>query len=140
LIFIPGASSTKMIRIWHRWVGASDASLPAAQMLQLRERFLPATVVIGSGGTTGITPTKTDPGDATCGISTAATNNTTKATTSGTPLVWWADGVHVYNGYDDTLDSPYPIGLGEAYVFELESAPSPAIHLSGGVEFEEIGG
>lgn len=139
LVFIPGASG-KMIRILHRWVGATDTSAPTGQMIRLRERLLPTTVTLGSGGTTGITPTKTDPGDAACSITTAATNNTTQATSNGTPLVLWANGVHIYNGYDDTLDSPYPIGPSEAYVFELLSTVSGTVHLSGGVEFEEIGG
>lgn len=139
LVFIPGATG-KMIRILHRWVGATDTTAPTAQMLQLRERFLPATVSVGSGGSTGITPTKTDPGDAACSITTAAVNNTSKATTNGTALVLWTNGVHIYNGYDDTLDSPYPVGPSEAYVFELLSTVSGTVHLSGGVEFEEIGG
>lgn len=139
LIFIPGATG-KMIRILHRWVGSTDTTIAAAQMLSLRERFLPATVSVGSGGTTGITPTKTDPGDATSSVSTAATNNTSKATTSGTPLVLWENGVHIFNGYDGDLDAPYPIGPSEAYVFELLSSVSGTVHLSGGVEIEEIGG
>jgi hypothetical protein len=139
LVFIPGAAG-KMVRILHRWVGSTDTNIATAQMLQLRERFLPTTVTPGSGGTTGITPSKTDPGDAVCSIATAATNNTSKATTSGTAVVLWTDGVHVFNGYDDTLDAPYPIGPSEAYVFELESTVSGTVHLSGGVEFEEIGG
>jgi hypothetical protein len=139
LVFIPGATG-KMIRILHRWVGSTDGNIPTAQMLQLRERFLPATVSLGSGGTTGITPSKTDPGDSACSVTTAATNNTSKATTNGTAVQLFATGVHIFNGYDDDIDAPYPIGPSEAYVFELESAVSGTVHLSGGVEFEEIGG
>jgi hypothetical protein len=139
LVFIPGATG-KMVRVLHRWVGATDTTLVSAQSIQLRERFLPATVTAGTGGTTGITPTKTDPGDATCSITAAGTNNTGKATTSGTALILWTNGVHLWNGYDDDLDAPYPIGPGEGYVFELESTVSGTVHLSGGVEIEEIGG
>lgn len=139
LVFIPGATG-KMIRILHRWVGATDTTLVAAQSLQLRERFLPATVTAGTGGTTGITPGKTDPGDAACSVTTAGTNNTGKATTSGTAIVLWSNGVHIWNGYDDELDVPYPIGPSEAYVFELESTVSGTVHLSGGVAIEETGG
>jgi hypothetical protein len=139
LIFIPGAAG-KLIRILHRWVASTDTAVPTAQMIQLRERWLPATVTLGSGGTTGITPTKTDPGDATCSITTAATNNTTKATSSGTPNILFATGAHIFNGYDDTLVAPYPIGQNEAYVFELESIVSGTVHMSGGCEIEESGG
>ncbi len=139
LIFIPGATG-KMYRVLHRWVGVTDTTIVTAQSLQLRERFLPATVTPGTSGTTGITPSKTDPGDAACSISTAGTNNTGKATTSGSAVVLWTSGVHIWNGYDDELDSPYPIGPSEAYVFELESTVSGTVHMSGGVEFEEIGG
>lgn len=139
LVFIPGASG-KMYRVLHRWVGAADTSIPTAQMIALRERFLPATVSLGSGGTTSITPTKTDPGDAACSISTAATNNTSKATTNGTALVLFETGAHIYNGYDDTVLAPWVIGPSEAYVFELLSTVSGTVHLSGGVEIEEIGG
>ena len=139
LVFVPGATG-KMVRILRRWVGATDTTLPTAQMLQLRERFLPATVTAGTGGTTGITPSKTDPGDATCSITTAGTNNTGKATTSGTAVVLNEDSCHINNGYNEYSLNPPPIGPSEGYVFELLSTVSGTVHLSGGVEFEEIGG
>lgn len=137
LFEIKGAAG-KMLRILHRWVGSTDTTLPTAQMLALRERFLPATVTDGSGGSTP-TPQKTDPGDAAASF-TALANNTTKATTNGTAVILWESGVHIYNGYDDTLEAPYPIGPSEAYVMELLSTVTGTVHLSGGVEVEEIGG
>lgn len=140
LVFIPGSGTGKLVKILRRWVSATDTALPTAQMLGLRERFLPATVTVGSGGTTGITPSKNDPGDATCGITTAATNNTSKATTSGTAVVLSENGAHSYNGYDDIVLNPYPIANGEAYVFEVIGILSGTLHLSGGVEFSEEGG
>ena len=139
LVFLPGATG-KMIRILHRWVGATDTTLVTAQSIELRERLLPATVTAGTGGVTGVTPSKTDFGDATCSVTSAGTNNTGKATTSGTALVLWDVGVHLWNGYDDDVDAPYPVGPGEAYVFELLSTVSGTVHLAGGIEFEEIGG
>src|SRR5580698_10257812 len=84
LIQVSGAAG-KMVRILRCGVGATDTSLPTAQMLSLRQRFLPTTVTNGSGGTTP-TVTKVDPGDAGA-ILTALANNTTKATTNGTALV-----------------------------------------------------
>jgi hypothetical protein len=137
LIQINGAAG-KMLRILHRWVAATDTTIPSAQMLQLRERYLPSTVTNGSGGTSP-TPQRTDPGDAAASF-TALVNSTTKATTSGTAVQLFATGAHIFNGYDDTVIAPYPIGPSEAYVFELESTVSGAVHLSGGVEVEETGG
>lgn len=137
LFQIKGASG-KIIRILNRWIGATDTTLPAGQMLQLRERFLPATVTDGSGGSTP-TPAKTDPGDAAASF-TALANNTTKATTSGTAIVLHETGVHIYNGFDEDHDAPPVIGPSESYVFELLSTVSGTVHLSGGVLIEEIGG
>lgn len=137
LVQIKGAAG-KMVRILHRWVGATDTIIPTAQMVQLRERLLPATVSDGSGGSTP-TPQKTDLGDSASSF-TALANNTSKATTSGTAVQLWTAGAHIYNGYDDTLDAPYPVGPSESYVFELESTLSGTVHLSGGVTVEEIGG
>src|SRR5260370_22485038 len=83
LIQIKGASG-KMLRILSRWVGADDTTLPTAQMIQLRDRVLPATVTDGSGGAT---PTifKTDFGDSAASFTVLA-NNTTKATSTGVAI------------------------------------------------------
>lgn len=144
LVAIAGATG-KMYRVKRRWVGCSDTTLPGAQMLALRERFLPATVTAGSGGTTGVTPSRIDPGDAACSSSSCATNNTTKATTSGTAIILNEMGAYIYHGYDEPwLERPQGevpvVGPSEAYVFELLFAPTGTIHLSGGVEIEELGG
>ena len=137
MLQITGAAG-KMLRILHRWVGASDTNIVTAQAIQLRERILPATVTNGSGGST---PTiyKTDLGDAAASF-TALANSTTKATTSGTAAEIYSTGVHIWNGFDEDWDSPPPVGPSEAYVFELLSTVSGTVHLSGGVEVEEIGG
>jgi hypothetical protein len=128
----------RMIRVLHRWVGCTDNNIPAAQMFALRERYLPATVTHGSGGSTPQVGSL-DPGDPLT-TATIRCNSTAKATTSATAVILWEDGAHLYNGYDDALDEPYVIPAGAAYVFELLTAFSPAVHLSGGVTFEEIGG
>lgn len=141
LVFIPGPAAGKIIRILRRWVGCTDSTIPASQMLELRERYLPATVTAGTSGTTGITPSKMDQGDATCSITTAGTNNTGKATTTGTAVILNEMGVHLFTGYNETCLVRPPINPSTAYVFELVAAPfnAAAVHLSGGVEFEEIG-
>jgi hypothetical protein len=138
LVQINGAAG-KIVRILRRWVYSVDVPVAAQQQLSLRERFLPAAVTNGSGGTTPVIA-KADPGNATPSF-TAFVNNTTKATTSGTPVVLGNYGPHIFNGYDDEPDVFWPIGPGEAYVWELTIAPNtPPIHLSGGVAVEEIGG
>ena len=137
MISVYGAAG-KMLRILHRWVGATNTTIPNAQMLAIRERFLPATVTAGSGGGGG-TVVKVDQGDAAASF-TARINDTVKATTSGTAQVLFETGVHIFNGYDDETDSPYPVGPSEAYVFELLSTVNGPVNLSGGVTVEEIGG
>ena len=139
LVQITGATG-KMMRILRAWVGCPDTTLATGQDLSLRCRFLPATVTVGSGGTTGITPSKNDPGDAACSSTTCATNNTTKATTSGTAVVLDADACHLFQGYNKRFESPPTIGPSEGFVFELLSTVSGTVTLSGGVELEEIGG
>lgn len=139
LVQITGASG-RLFRILRQWVGVTDTSLATGQALKLRARFLPATVTVGSGGTTGITPSKIDPGDAACSSSTCATNNTTQATTNGTAVVLYANGVHLYQGENWTYTQPPIIGPSEAFVFELLSTVSGTVTLSGGVDFEELGG
>jgi S-formylglutathione hydrolase FrmB len=136
LVTIIGATG-KLVFIKKRWIGAVNTTIPTAQMIQLRERLLPATVTT-TGGTT---PTiyKTDPGDAAASF-TALVTNTTKATTSGTAIELFATGEHIYNGYDDEASFFTPVGPSEAYVFELLSTVTGTCNFSGGVEVEEFGG
>jgi hypothetical protein len=120
----------------------TDTTLPTAQMLEFRMRFLPATVTNGSGGTT---PTiyKTDNGDAAASF-TALVNNTTKATTSGTAVILYEGGEHVQNGLDEFFDGSRiicpPIGPSEALVVELLSTVTGTVHLSGTIWLNERGG
>lgn len=139
LIQVTGAAG-KICRINRQWLSSTNTTLPTAQMLQLRGRFLPATVTNGSGGSTP-TVTKTDPGDAAASF-TALANNTTKATTSGTALTEEEGGTHIYNPYERVFNqkSPPVVGPSEAFVFELLSTVSGTCNFSGGVEVEEIGG
>jgi hypothetical protein len=136
LLQIKGASN-KMLRILRRWVGATDTTIPTGQMLRLRERILPATVTDGSGGSTP-TPVKHDQGDAAATF-TALANNTTPATTNGTAVVVYTAGCHIFNGFDDIHDDPPTVIPNASYVFELLSTVSGTVHLSGGVEVEELG-
>lgn len=129
----------KIMRILRVSLGPALTSLPTGQALNLRARFLPATVTVGSGGTTGITPSKNDPGDAACSSTTCAVNNTTPASTNGTAVVLWSGGCHLFQGIDQVFNFP-PIGPSEAFVFEMINTPSGTVTVSGSLQLEEIGG
>jgi hypothetical protein len=137
LLQINGATG-KMARIVRCWVGATNTSLPTAQMLETRCRLLPATVTNGTGGTS-VTPQKTDLGDAAASI-TALANNTSKATTSGTAVIIDERGDHIYSGVQCDFPERPAVGPSEAFVFELLSTVSGSVSLSGGALVEEIGG
>jgi hypothetical protein len=139
LLQVKGAAG-KTLRILSQRCKLYDNTLPAAQSLAFRGRFLPATVTDGSGGSTP-TPRQTDPGDAAASF-TALANNTVKATTSGTALTLTEGGEHIYNGYEKIFAAGRQpvVGPSESYVFELLTAPQASTHLSGEVEVEESGG
>lgn len=136
---IIGASG-KILRVRSVSVGATDTTEPTAQQLQLRCRFLGATVTNGSGGSSP-TPKPFDPGDAAASF-TAKANNTTPATSSGTVNVLAAWGVHIANGLIWIWpDAETPIiGPSESFTFELESTVTGTVHLSMSVTVEELGG
>jgi hypothetical protein len=143
LVLITGSSALKMIRILKQWVSCPDTALATGQGINIRSRFLPVTVTAGSGGTTGLTPTKQDQGDATCGTTTCGANNTTKATTNGTAVILGSWACHLYQGHVQNWEQDnvwVPIANTEAFVFELLSTVSGTASLSGGVLFEEYGG
>lgn len=137
LFQIKGAAG-KMLKIIAIKLGATNTTLPTAQMLQTRGRFLPVTVTDGSGGSTP-TPRPLDPGDAAASF-TALANNTTKATSTGTVTVQHEAGVHIYAGEDYTFPDPPCVGPSETFVYELLSTVSGTCNFSGKVIVEEIGG
>jgi len=137
LLEIKGATG-KMLRILRAFVAATDTTAPTNQQLSLRARFLPATVSDGSGGGTP-TPRPMDPGDAAASF-TALSNNTSKATTSGTAAILEENACNVFSGYDYMFPRPPVVGPSEAFVFELLSTVTGTVHLSGGCIVEEMGG
>jgi hypothetical protein len=135
---IKGASSMAL-RIYRVFVGATDTSIPTAQMLQLRCQYLPATVTDGSGGTTP-TARRLDPGDAAATF-TALANNTTPASSNGTAVTLAAAGVHIYAGWDYQFPAEArPVVIpSTSFTFGLLSTVSGTVHLSTMVWVEEIG-
>lgn len=138
LFAITGTSSSKITRIISCSVSATNTTLPTAQHLEIRARLLPATVTPGSGGATP-TPNKFDQGDA-AASSSAYTNNTSKASTSGTALTLLEDGCHIYAGHSIVFPVRPVIANGESFVYELLSTVSGTVNMSGSLWFEEIGG
>lgn len=140
LVQITGPSSGKLIKVFKVWLqGSVNTSLPTGQGLDLRCRYMPATFTIGSGGTTGITPSKEDQGDAACSTSTCAVNNTVKGTTSGTAVVPWSGGTHCYSPWEWTFSTPIVVNPSTAFVFELISTVSGTVVMSGGCRIGEEG-
>jgi hypothetical protein len=137
LVEIIGGSGV-MLRILSVSVAMTDTSPPTNQQFAVRARRLPATVSGGSGGSSP-TPQPEDGGDAAATF-TAKANNTSKATTSGTASVLLEDGVNQFTGFAWVFPKPPTVGPAQAFVWELLSTPSTAIHLSGTVLVEEIGG
>jgi len=140
LVQITGPSAGKIIKVHRVWLSNVDTSLITGQAVRLRCRYLPATVTVGSGGTTGITPSKKeDQGDAACSSTTAATNNTTPATTSGTAVVLMGHGTHLYVPFDHVFTKPIIVGPSTAFVFELLSTVSASAKMNGGCDISEEG-
>ena len=139
LLQLKGASG-KMLRLMAVGVFLTNTTLATSQSIKTRCRVLPATVTDGSGGSTP-TVQKTDIGDAAASAS-ALANNTTKATSSGTPLVVDEGGAHIYNGYEKrwSRDNAPKIGPSQSAVFEMLSTVSGTVNMSGYMEFEEEGG
>lgn len=137
LFQIKGAAG-KMLRIRRVSVNLGATTLPSAKGLELRCRFLPATVTDGSGGSTP-TPQPLDAGDAAASF-TALANSTTQATTNGTAKVLESTGCHVFAGHDYVFPFPPVVGPSESFVYELLSSPGETFVLSGTCIVEEIGG
>jgi hypothetical protein len=141
LMQIKGAAG-KILKIKRVAFGATDTTLPTAQMLQLKATYLPVTVTDGSGGSTP-TPQKVDPGDASASFTAIANSPSgTQASTSGTAAIIQDWGVHIFAG----LDFPFPaggeptVGPSESFVFGLASTVTGTVHGSTTVEVEEHGG
>jgi hypothetical protein len=133
-----GAART--VKVKRMRVGATNTSIPTAQMLQIRASIASATLTAGSGGTAP-TPRPVDLGDAAATF-TARANDTSKATTTGAFTIVEETGCHIYAGYDFSYpQGREPVfGLNEGFVFELLSTVSGTCAFSGGVTFEETGG
>jgi hypothetical protein len=108
------------------------------QNLRMSVKRLPTTVTSGSAGAAA-TPQKIQRGDAAATI-TARTNDTTQASTSGTPAILHSDVFNTVNGYQffwPPEDRPV-IGLNEAAVVTLDTTPGAAMTMSGTLIVAEL--
>lgn len=109
------------------------------QNLRISLKRLAAAVTSGSGGATA-SPVKMVRGDAAPTV-TARVNDTTQATSASSSVKLLDDVFNIVNGYQFFFppnDIP-TIGLSEAVVLSLDSAPTPsALLISGTLYFAEI--
>jgi hypothetical protein len=109
------------------------------QNLKISLKRLAAAVTSGSGGSTG-SPVKMTRGDASPTV-TARVNDTTQATSASSSVKLLDDVFNIVNGYQFFFppnDIP-TIGLSEAVVLSLDTAPNPsALLMSGTLYFAEI--
>lgn len=118
--------------------GAADAGDAQEELYDLEVIRLPATVTVGSGGTTP-TPNPLQASDTAAGF-TARANDTTKATSSGTLQVHLADGWNVRIPY---VWMPPPehriiIANAQAVVVRLNTTPADAVTVSGTLVVREL--
>jgi hypothetical protein len=141
ILQINGAAG-KSVRLKRVRAAAPDSTAPTSQQIGWRMRYFPVTVTNG-GGATLTTLGRADPGDAAATF-TALGYSTTKATTTGTPIIFYEGADHVFNGLDETFDgivmrAPPLVGAGVAIVIEQLAAVSGVVHLNVTAEVEEEG-
>ena len=108
------------------------------QNLRFTIKRLPATVTNGSGGNSA-TPKRMMRGD-TAATVTGRVNDTTQATTSGTPDILHSDVFNTVNGYQffwPPQDCP-TVGLSEAAVVSLDAPPGSGLFMSGTLYIREL--
>ncbi len=113
-------------------------SKTTVEQLRVSVKRLPATVTVGSGGNAA-TPRKALSGDS-AATATARINDTAQATTSGTAEVLHSDVLNVVNGLSffwPPEDRPV-VGLSQATILSLDTAPLASMSMSGTLYFAEI--
>lgn len=120
---------------------AADAGDAQEELWDIEIVRLPSTVTVGSGGSASATGTLNPlaVNDASAGA-TCRTNDTTKATTSGTRRIIHSDGWNVRIPY---VWMPAPehrplVANAEAIAVELDSTPTDAVTCSGACIFREL--
>lgn len=118
--------------------GAADAGDAQEELFRVEMIRLPATVTVGSGGSS-FTPNPLAVNDAAAGF-TARINDTTVATTSGTAKQLHSDGMNVRVPYV-WLPPPehrHLVANAEAWVCRLVSTPADAVTMNGTCVVREL--
>jgi hypothetical protein len=105
---------------------SADAATAVAE-LRLSIKRLPATVTVGSGGS-AVTPQPMHSTTSAATI-TARANDTTRATTSGTPVTLFSASINVLNGWQFLPPPEYrpAFAPSQALVIGMEVAPSSVV-------------
>jgi hypothetical protein len=119
-------------------IDLSAGGVTAPAEIRLRLKRLPATVTLGSGGSAP-SANPIDSGDTRASTATARANDTTQATTSGTPvlLAAWQWNVLTPWQYLPAPEDRETIQAGEALVFDIPGAPASTT-VSGTVKWREL--
>lgn len=118
--------------------GTADAADAQEELLDVELIRVPATVTVGSGGTS-MTPNPLATNDAAAGF-TARVNDTTKATTSGTLLNLDSDGMNsrIPYYYLPAPEHRPVVANAQALVFRLNTTPADSITCMGKMIVREL--
>lgn len=131
------AGAANGVELHYIELNAAGVTSPAE--IRMRLKRLPATVTAGSGGTAP-TMNVMDSGDAKSATATAHANDTTQATTSGTPanlLVWQWNILLPFQYLPAPEDRP-TIQPGEELVLDLPAVIGVATTVSGFIKWREL--
>lgn len=130
------ASSSVPFQLRRLSLSAAGPTSPADLVISI-QRY-PATVTVGSGGSS-ITPVELAQVSGRAATTTVRSNDTTRATTSGTKAVLWAGSMQQLNNLDDVIVPELygHIPASNALIIGLEVAPT-AVTLYGTVQFAEL--
>jgi hypothetical protein len=118
--------------------GSADAGDAQEELLDIQYCYVPATVTASSGGSSN-TPKPNNIND-TAASFTARTNDTTKATTTGTITTFDAPGLNSRVGMDDLLPPEHrmPITNAAAFTVRLNTTPADALAVNVTVWVREL--
>jgi len=119
-------------------IDLSAGGVTAPAEIRLRLKRLPASVTAGSGGS-ALTGNPVDSGDTKASAATVRSNDTTQATTSGTPLLLaaWQWNVLTPWQYLPAPEDREVVQAGEALVLDIPGAPASTI-VSGTIKWREL--
>lgn len=119
--------------------GGADAGDAQEELYRIEVRRVPATVTVGSGGSSVSAPNPLVTND-TAASFTARINDTTPATSSGTILNLHSDGMNVRVPYVwiPPQEHPYVVANAQAIVVTLLTTPADAVTMNGTAIVREL--